>query len=175
MKHKTVLFFSMSLLIIICVGCEQQSPKDTLQIIPSEQLENSVSGNQKNDGETLGENGYENPANGDMLFQISNLNGTVVDFYDDGCKISPTIKEGENIAYGAAPGYEKEEDMVSVVYDTGCTFQIAHANYQTTEIIYEAASIDDVKKQTSLIICGEYNEDNVLHASRVFILRYEGK
>ena len=37
-----------------------------------------------------------------------------------------------------------------------------------------SATVGDVKKQTTLIICGEYDSDNVLHADRVFLYRLMG-
>lgn len=60
-----------------------------------------------------------------------------------------------------APGYEDNWEQVSVSYDSGCTFQYAYSNPQTGEVRYETATVGDVKKQATLIICGEYDSDNV--------------
>ena len=82
-------------------------------------------------------------------------------------------EEGD-VAAMPAPGYEDNWEQVSVVYDSGCTFQYAYSNPQTGEIRYETATADDVKKQTTVIICGEYDSDNVLHADRIFLYRLMG-
>lgn len=114
----------------------------------------------------------ENPADADKLFEISNLSGTVTEFSEDGCTLSPTIDSGDNVSYQAAPGYE--DTFVSVVYNSDCTFQIAYVNIQTAAATYEPAAVENVKKQTDLILCGEYDEKDVFHASHVYIYRSEG-
>ena len=114
-----------------------------------------------------------NPASGDELFAISKLNGTVSAFTEDGCTVAPTHEEGD-VAAMPAPGYEDNWEQVSVSYDSGCTFQYAYSNPQTGEVRYETATVGDVKKQTTLIICGEYDSDNVLHADRIFLYRLMG-
>ena len=63
---------------------------------------------------------------------------------------------------------------MSVVYNSDCTFQIAHVNHQTAVATYEPAAVGDVKKQTDLILRGEYDEKDVFHASHVYIYRSEG-
>lgn len=114
-----------------------------------------------------------NPASGDGLFTISKLNGTVAAFTETGCTVAPTHVEGD-VAEMPAPGYEDNWEQIDVIYDSDCTFQYAYSNPQTGDIRYEAASVSDVKKQTTLIICGEYDSDNVLHAGRVFLYRIVG-
>ncbi len=141
-----------------------------------------------------------NPKSGEELFAISKVSGSVIDFFDSGCKIMPTHFE-EEIAYEAAPGCEDEEDSITISYDNNCVFQIAYANVQTGVIKYEAAKEEDIKKQTRLIVCGDYrnaqdsnkdtnkdtnknnsidndngnndnkNTENILYAKRVFIYR----
>ncbi len=158
MKHKNILLLAIMVLVLTCVGCGQQSPKDNSDTVPPTQAENSIPD--------------ENPSDGNKLFEISNLEGTVTEFSEDGCKLSPAIESGDHTLTSAAPGYE--DKIVSVSYNSDCTFQVAHLDYQTSAATYEPATVEDVKKQTSLIICGEYDENDVLHASRVFIYRIEG-
>ncbi len=158
MKHKNILLLAIMVLVLTCVGCGQQSPKDNSDTVPPTQAENSIPD--------------ENPSDGNKLFEISNLEGTVTEFSEDGCKLSPSIESGDHTLTSAAPGYE--DKIVSVSYNSDCTFQVAHLDYQTSAATYEPATVEDVKKQTSLIICGEYDENDVLHASRVFIYRIEG-
>lgn len=172
MKHKNFLLLVTMVLLLLftCVGCGQQAQKDNSSTVPPMQAENTDE--QEKDDESAGIGTNENPSDGDKLFEISNLNGTVTEFSDDGCKISPTIENGDNEAYQAAPGFE--DTIVSVSYNSDCIFQIAHIDFKTAAATYESATVEDVKKQTSLIICGEYDENDVLHASRVFIHKIEG-
>ena len=192
MKHNNILLFAIMVLVLTCVGCGQQARKGNSDTVPPTQTENTTSSRQdqndnssavpptqakntdeqKKDDESAGIGTDENPSDGNKLFEISNLSGTVTEFSDDGCKISPTIESGDNVAYQAAPGYE--DTIVSVSYNSDCIFQIAHIDFKTAAATYESATVEDVKKQTSLIICGEYDENDVLHANRVFIHRIEG-
>ncbi len=170
MKHK-ILLFAMMALALACAGCGQDAGGNGSQT--------GTGGDPAygNNGQDTGNNGSqsgtgENPSNADELFEISDLNGAVYEFTENGCTVSPTKEGGEGEAIQAAPGYE--DTFVSVVYDPGCTFWIAHVDIQTATATYEMAAAEDVKKQTSLIICGEYDENDVLHASRVFLYRTEG-
>lgn len=172
MKHKNILLLAIMVLVLTCVGCGQQAQQDNSDTVPPTQAENSIPDEQRKEDEFPGVGTDENPSDADKLFEISKLNGTVTEFSDDGCKLSPTIESGDNLAYQAAPGYE--DTFVSVIYNSDCIFQIAHIDFQTAAATYEPATVKDVKKQTSLIICGEYDEDDVLHASHVFIYRIEG-
>ena len=164
MKHKMILLFVTMIFVLACAGCGQAAGDNKSQ---------SGTGG----APAYGNNGFqtengENPSNADKLFEISNLSGTVYEFTETGCTISPTKKGGEGEAIQDAPGYE--DTFVSVVYDPGCTFLIAHVDIQTATATYETATVENVKKQTSLIICGEYDENDVLHASRIFLYRTEG-
>ncbi len=172
MKHKNILLLATMVLVLTCVGCGQQAQKGNSDTVSPTQAENSIPDEQKKEEELPSVGTDENPADADKLFEISNLEGTVTEFSDDGCKLSPTKYSGDNVSYQAAPGYE--DTFVSVVYNSDCTFQIANLSLQTSAATYEPANVEDVKKQTSLILCGEYDENEVFHASRVFIYRMEG-
>lgn len=141
-----------------CKAIVSQTPAETEHIPDAPSTETAAPGN---------------PASGDELFAISKLNGTVSAFTEDGCTVAPTHEEGD-VAAMPAPGYEDNWEQVSVSYDSGCTFQYAYSNPQTGEVRYETATLGDAKKQTTLIICGEYDSDNVLHADRVFLYRLMG-
>ena len=163
MKYKKCLLFVMMLLAFACAGCGQQTQNER----QPETGENAADENK-----ALQSGTGENPSDADALFKISDLNGTVTAFTENGCTVSPTREGGEGEAIQAAPGHE--DTFVSVVYDPGCTFWIAHVDIQTAIAAYETAVAEDVKKQTSLILCGDYDENDVFHASRVFIHRFEG-
>lgn len=171
MKHKIILFLAAMLLAATCVGCGNQPHNDDILLDHQEQDTNLPSVKVPETNPSV-EN-VENPATGDGLFEISKANGTVVDFSDTGCKITPTHYDG-NVAYEAAPGYEDQDESISVLYSQDCVFQIAYVNIQTGEVTYENATLGDVKKQTRIVICGEYDDSNVIHATHVFVYRQMG-
>ena len=169
MKHKMILLFVTMILVLACAGCGQQTPKESSDSNSPAPMQS----NEQTDENDVPDSGsVENPSDVNKLFEISSLSGTVYEFTETGCTISPTKEGGEGEAIQDAPGYE--DTFVSVVYDSDCTFWIAHVDIQTATATYETAAVENVKKQTSLIICGEYDENDVLHASRVFIYRMEG-
>lgn len=171
MKHKIILFLAAMLLAATCVGCGNQPHNDDILLDHQEQDTNLPSVKVPETNPSV-EN-VENPATGDGLFEISKANGTVVEFSDTGCKITPTHYDG-NVAYEAAPGYEDQDESISVLYSQECVFQIAYVNIQTGEVTYENATLGDVKKQTRIVICGEYDDSNVIHATHVFVYRQMG-
>lgn len=167
MKHKIFLILITLFLLMSCVGCGTQTQQEDMPTESSAQANSELP-----DEDRPSDAPNANPQNGDELFEICNLNGTVTEFFDNGCKVIPIINEG-NVAYQAAPGYEDQQEQITVSYVEGCTFQIAYANLQTGKITCDDANMDDIKKQTELVICGEYDSDNTLLANRVFIYRVE--
>lgn len=138
---------------------EEQRERDSS--IPTDRLPENPSFEERNN---------YNPTDGDSLFAGCTLSGTVNEFSNDGCKLTPTIQEG-NTASQAAPGYEEESELVNIIYDEGCIFQIAYVNLVNGAVTYEASSTEDVKKQTSLIIYGTYDSGNNLVADHIYIYR----
>ena len=116
----------------------------------------------------------ETPTDADRLLDGADLIGTVTEFSGDGCRLIPTHQEeaeGGGLAWSAAEGYEEEAEKITVSYGKDCSFQIAEVNILTAEASYKAASIEDVKKQTDLVLYGTYEEDGSLTAERVYIYR----
>lgn len=191
MKHRMIYLLAIMITVLSCTGCGQQVQEDNSDSYtsPSVQTEAVTSDGQtqnsnadtapptqtentdakKKDDVSATVDTDENPSDSDELFEISNLSGTVTEFFDDGCTLSPTIESGDNLSYQAAPGYE--DTFVSVSYNSDCVFWIAYVDFKTSLVTYEPATIKDVKKQTSLILCGEYDENEILHADRIFIYR----
>ncbi len=170
MKYKNRLLIAALVLVLTFSGCGQQARKEPPDTVPPTRAEFSIPKEPKKEEELPTVGIDENPSDADKLFEISDLQGDVTDFSEDGCTLSPVIEIGDNISYSAEPGYE--DTFVSVLYNSDCTFQIAHVNHQTAAATYEPATVKDIKKQTSLILRGEYDEKDVFHASRVYIYRH---
>lgn len=107
----------------------------------------------------------DNPADGDQLLAACTLTGTVIEFSDDGCQISPSFAEDE-LMYEAAQGYETESDLVRVIYQEGCTFEIAAIDLISGSADYTSAGTDAVKKQTRVVIYGEYDSEIICSRTR---------
>lgn len=166
MKHKIIILLTTMILVMACVGCGKQPQSENFPQGQQQQEQDMNAGDKTISGNT----DNVNPETGEQLFEISKLNGTVTEISDNSCKITPTHAE-DDVAYEVAPGYEDQEELITVTYDEDCTFQIAYVDIQTGAVTYDAASVSDVKKQTNLVICGESDSDNVLHANHIFIYR----
>lgn len=116
------------------------------------------------------ESNKDPPASTNQLLAESTLDGTVLEFSEASCVLTPTIHE-DGWAYSAAPGYENPETNIMVMYLDNCSFQIATANLETGQITYEEATIQDIKKQTSLVLYGQYTEEKTFQAEKVYIYR----
>ena len=173
MKNKCTLIV-IALLIIGCLGgCGKRSSQDQSNIHSSFSTSEQTNDDQPKDqsdaphSETAQDG---NPTDGDQLFAGCTLTGTVTEFSSTGCKITPTFQDG-NVAYEAAPGYKDESELINIIYDEVCSFQISNINVLSGNVAYDSASIEDVKKQTRLIIYGEYDAENNLIADHIYIYR----
>lgn len=112
-------------------------------------------------------------SDGNSLIRSSTLQGRVVDFSDNGCTVTPVTNEDENTAVVAAPGSENDETNVTVSYQADCIFQIANISIITGKASISDTSVSDIKKQTSLLIYGDFEDTYHLTAEKIIIVRYE--
>ncbi len=173
MKH-TIIYIILVLCILMAFnGCSKQP--EQMDFLKEPTTQPTVQEWKEDDG-TQGEQtntNWSNPANGEELFDVSDLQGSVVELLDGGCLLSPTFTDG-NVAAEAAQGYEDQQECTTVIFNDDCIFQIVYVSIQTGSVSYENANENDVKKQTRLMICGEYDNDGILRADRVFIYRSMG-
>ena len=71
------------------------------------------------------------------------------------------------------PGYENEQELVTIQYSETCSIQYAYADMQTGEISFQDATSENIKKQSYIIVYGEYDSNHVLQAENIFIYRIE--
>ena len=110
------------------------------------------------------------------LLELASVNGSVVNFKKDSCTITPVKYSGSNdngLAVMDAPGNEDPDTVVTVHYNSDCIFKIVTIRIATGVATYSDADISDIKKQTSLIIYGDWRQKNNINASAVYIARYE--
>lgn len=117
--------------------------------------------------------GTSDNTDGENLIRSSTLQGSVVEFSDSGCIVTPVTNEDENTAVVAAPGNENDETNVNISYKTDCIFQKASINITTGKAAISDASASDIKKQTSLLIYGDFEDTHNLTATKIVIVRYE--
>lgn len=108
------------------------------------------------------------------LHALASIKGTVIEFSNDSCLITPTREsEDGKLSIEDAPGHENLDAAVTVHYQSGCIFKIANINIKTGIVNYSDADISDIKKQTGLIIYGDWSNKNNINATAVYIARYE--
>ena len=118
-----------------------------------------------------------NPIDADQLYADMSLSGTVAEFTSDGCSVIPITTEdvGDGfLAYQVIPGNENKEKNVTVTYNNDCVFQLAAIDVETGLAVLSDAAKEDVKKQTTLMLYGDYQDTYHLNVSMVVIQRLEG-
>lgn len=178
--------FSMAVM-LGCTACaDGQTGKtdgDVNQSVNMENVNQSVNV-EKETGDTQENqeiNQYVNSADSDKsdlnFFKEANLQGSVVEFSDRGFEMSVavTTKEGDGeVMAEAAPGAEKEEDLVTITYASDVTFEIITMDMASlTEISRESTDKESIKKQTSVLIFGSCQDTYHWTADKVVILRWK--
>ena len=160
MKRKTISkFMLVGLCVFALAGCGKQAT-DVPQTPAQTTNENSSS-------DTAG--------NTDEMLDSATLSGSVLDFTDNSCSVSPDelIDNGAGMK-SSADGYENEDTSVTVNYNSDCTFVIATLNGETNSITNTTdGSASDVKKQSQIFVYGDYEDTYTLNADKVIIARYE--
>ena len=126
------------------------------------------------------ENQYVNSAAPDKsdlnFFKEADLQGSVVEFSDSGFKLSAaeiSKENGGDVMVQAAPGTEKDEDLISISYASDVTFEIIIMDKASlVEISREAANKESIKKQKSVLIFGSCQDTYHWTADKVIILRW---
>lgn len=161
-------------------GCKNQaenSPLDaTSSLVPTVSGKIPDTGIHPNEKENDA-SGISGPINAEQLYTDVSLSGTVAEFTSNGCSVIPIITEeveGGYTASQAAPGTEDKEKNVTVTYNNNCIFQIAVIDVQTGMAQLSDATKEDIKKQTDLMLYGNYQNTQHLNVSKVVIQRLEG-
>ena len=158
MKRKTISkFILVGLCVFALAGCGKQVT-DVPQTPAQTTNENSSSNTVDNTNEML---------------DSATLSGSVLDFTDNSCSVSPD-ELIDNGMKSSADGYENEDSAVTVNYNSNCTFVIATLNGETNSITNTTdGSASDVKKQSQIFVYGDYADTYTLNADKVIIARYE--
>jgi hypothetical protein len=111
---------------------------------------------------------------GGELLAASDLQGSVIEFSDNGCTINPvTNSDDGSTAVIEAEGYEDEGAKVTIKYGDNCTFQKAVISIATGEATVTEVDKTDIKKKTSLVLYGTFEDKETFTATKAVITNYE--
>ncbi len=110
---------------------------------------------------------------GGEMIAACDLQGSVTEFSDNGCTINPVTSDHDSEAVIAAEGYEDESAKVTVKYGDGCTFQRAVISIATGKAVASEAAKAEIKKKTSLLLYGNFDDTENFTAAKVVIVQYE--
>lgn len=137
-----------------------------------EHLENG----ENSDG--VDDNAADNILGTGSFFDGANLQGSVVEFSDEGFSLSPATTEteagGGQIMAQAAPGSESDESNVQITYTDNTFFQIVNLSKNSqSEISREDTDKESVKKQSSVCVFGSCQDTYHWTADKILILRWQ--
>lgn len=119
--------------------------------------------------------GQDIPVNNNLnhLLDSADIAGTVLEYFDDGCKISQMKTEGNGeIIFEAAPDKVTEDMTVSIQYKESCEVQIANIYRATGEAEIKDGTISDIKKESQIFVNGEFSDTHHFVATKILIVHY---
>lgn len=107
MKHKKGSLLLLVIFVMVCASCGNRAPDEKAPQEPQTEVNRPFSDEPEQSKNLPAQQPSaapenKNPASGQELLEISTISGTVVEFSEKECKITPTLYE-ENTAYEAAP------------------------------------------------------------------------
>lgn len=109
----------------------------------------------------------------DEMIAASDLQGSVTGFSDNGCTITPVTSSNDGEAVIAADGYEDEAEKINIKYGDNCIFQRAVMSIATGKATVSEAAKADIKKKTSLLLYGSFDDTENFTATKAVIVQYE--
>ena len=182
-------------LAVTCLaGCGKDTAESPITPIQEVQQDNLVDGEQANkepdgflENDDPSEHGADNNAADDgasgsmgngAFFDGANLQGSVVEFSDEGFSLSPATTEkeegGGEVMAQAAPGLESDENNVQITYTDNTVFQIVNLSMGSqSEVSREDTDKESVKKQSSVCVFGSCQDTYHWTADKILILRWQ--
>ena len=109
----------------------------------------------------------------DKMIAASDLQGSVTGFSDNGCTITPVTSSNDGEAAIAADGCEDEAEKINIKYGDNCIFQRAVMSIATGKATVSEAAKADIKKKTSLLLYGNFDDTENFTATKAVIVQYE--
>lgn len=186
MKNKKLmqmLIVGASILVLAGCGTSNDTDTDGEKETQNTYIENNIANpdqkdaSDENDSSNTPDGNDSNAVgstDGDKLIAASDLQGSVTEFSNNGCTITPVTSSNDGkIAEEAADGHEDEGAKVTIKYGDNCTFQRAVISITTGKTDVSEAAIADIKKKTSLLLYGNFDDTENFTATKVVIVQYE--
>ena len=109
----------------------------------------------------------------DEMIAASDLQGSVTGFSDNGCTITPVTSSNDGEAAIAADGCEDEAEKINIKYGDNCIFQRAVMSIATGKATVSEAAKADIKKKTSLLLYGNFDDTKNFTATKAVIVQHE--
>lgn len=128
--------------------------------------------------EPLEEGDNKKTADSGSFFDGANLQGSVVEFSDEGFSLSPATTEKEDgggeVMAQAAPGSESDENNIQITYTDETEFQIVNLSISSqSEVSREDTDKESVKKQASVCVFGSCQDTYHWTADKILILKWQ--
>ena len=185
MKNKKImrmLIVGASIFALAGCGTSNDTGTNREKETPNAYIENDITNpdqkdaSDKNDSNNTPDGNDSNAVgsmDGDELITASDLQGSVTEFSDNGCTINPATSDNNGEAVIAADGYEDEGAKVTIKYGDNCIFQRAVMSIGTGNATVSEAAKADIKKKTSLLLYGKFDDTENFTAAKVVIVQYE--
>lgn len=117
-------------------------------------------------------------ADSGSFFDGASLQGSVVEFSDEGFSLSPATTEKEDgggeVMAQAAPGSESDENNIQITYTDETEFQIVNLSISSqSEVSREGTDKESVKKQSDVCVFGSCQDTYHWTADKILILRWQ--
>ena len=186
MKNKKImrtLIVGASILALAGCGTSNDTDTDGEKETQNTYIENNIANpdqkdaSDENDSSNTPDGNDSNAVgstDGDKLIAASDLQGSVTEFSDNGCTITPVTSSNDGkSAEEAADGYEDEAEKINIKYGDNCIFQRAVISIATGKDTVSEAAKADIKKKTSLLLYGNFDDTNNFTATKAVIVQYE--
>lgn len=145
--------------------------KDTSDENDAKDISNGNNSNNISDGNDSNAVGS---TDADKIIAASDLQGNVIEFSDNGCVVNPVTDSEDGLtASVAAEGYEDEGEKVTIKYGENCIFQRAVMSIATGKATVSEVAKTDIKKKTSLLLYGNFDDTENFTTTKVVIVQYE--
>ena len=181
-KLMRMLIVGASMFALAGCGTSNDTGTNREKETPNAYIENDITNpdqkdaSDKNDSNNTPDGNDSNAVgsmDGDELITASDLQGSVTEFSDNGCTINPATSDNNGEAVIAADGYEDEGAKVTIKYGDNCIFQRAVMSIGTGKATVSEAAKTDIKKKTSLLLYGNFDDTENFTATKVMIVQYE--
>ena len=185
MKNKKImrtLIVGASILALAGCGTSNDTDTDGEKETQNTYIENNIANpdqkdaSDENDSSNIPDGNNSNAVgsmDADEMIAASDLQGSVTGFSDNGCTITPVTSSNDGEAVIAADGYEDEAEKINIKYGDNCIFQRAVMSIATGKATVSEAAKADIKKKTSLLLYGNFDDTKNFTATKAVIVQYE--